>query len=78
MKRFRLFIFITLFAALLPLSAFAAENPLEAYVAGFNYEARKEMKVSSTKLLDLLEDGKAVLVDIRFREEQQAWGPASR
>ncbi|RLB64467.1 MAG: rhodanese-like domain-containing protein [Deltaproteobacteria bacterium] len=26
-------------------------------------------------MLDLLEDGKAVLVDIRFKEEQQAWGP---
>ncbi|PLY04421.1 MAG: sulfurtransferase [Desulfuromonas sp.] len=34
------------------------------------------MKVSSEKLIDLLEDGKAVLVDIRFEEEQQAWGPS--
>ncbi|GAB4177824.1 MAG: hypothetical protein Tsb0017_07110 [Geothermobacteraceae bacterium] len=76
MKPFRLFIFTALLATLLPLSAVADENRLEAFVAGFNYDARKEMKVSSTKLLDLLEDGKAVLVDIRFKEEQQAWGPS--
>ncbi|RMG59036.1 MAG: rhodanese-like domain-containing protein [Gammaproteobacteria bacterium] len=76
MKPFRLFIFTALLATLLPLSAVADENRLEAFVADFDYDARKEMKVSSTKLLDLLEDGKAVLVDIRFKEEQQAWGPS--
>jgi rhodanese-related sulfurtransferase len=32
------------------------------------------MKASSKQTIDLLEDGKAVLVDIRFPEEQQAWG----
>ena len=31
------------------------------------------MKVNSKQLLDWLEDGKAVLVDIRFKEEQEAW-----
>ncbi|PLX80567.1 MAG: sulfurtransferase [Desulfuromonas sp.] len=26
-------------------------------------------------MIEWLEDGKAVLVDIRFKEEQEAWGP---
>lgn len=47
---------------------------LENYLLTYNYDSRDEMKVTSKKLLDLLEDGKAVLVDIRFKEEQQAWG----
>jgi len=62
---------------LLPaLPAFANDAMLEAHVKSFNYDARIEMKVGSKKLIDLLEDGKAVLVDIRFKEEQQAWGPS--
>jgi len=69
---------IILFALLLlwPSVVLAAGNQLEEYVTHFDYDARLEMKVSSEKLIDLLEDGKAVLVDIRFKEEQQAWGPS--
>lgn len=47
---------------------------LENYLLGYSYESRKEMKATSKQALDLIEDGKAVLVDIRFSEEQQAWG----
>jgi rhodanese-related sulfurtransferase len=68
---------ITLFAFFLSVSPVLASEPLlEDYVKSYNYDARTEMKVNSKKLLDLLEDGKAVLVDIRFKEEQQAWGPS--
>ena len=56
--------------------ALAGDKTLESYVANYNYDSRLEMKASSEKLIDLLEDGKAVLVDIRFTEEQQAWGPS--
>ncbi len=56
--------------------AFAGDKTLESYVENFNYESRREMKVHSEKFIDLLEEGKAVLVDIRFKEEQQAWGPS--
>lgn len=56
--------------------AVAAEPLLENYIRNYDYAARLEMKVSSQKLLDMLEDGKAVLVDIRFKEEQDAWGPS--
>jgi rhodanese-related sulfurtransferase len=67
---------IMLFFSCLATSAFANDKNLETYVANFNYDSRIEMKVHSEKLIDLLEDGKAVLVDIRFKEEQQAWGPS--
>lgn len=70
-----------LLPAVLPLAvglftpAFAAEPvTLENYLLGYTYESRIEMKTSSEQLIDWLEDGKAVLVDIRFAEEQQAWG----
>jgi rhodanese-related sulfurtransferase len=52
----------------------AAPISLDDYLLGYTYETRKEMKASSSQLIDWLEDGKAVLVDIRFAEEQQAWG----
>ena len=32
------------------------------------------MKVSSEKIVQLLQEDKAILVDIRFEEEQAAWG----
>jgi rhodanese-related sulfurtransferase len=54
----------------------AGDKTLEEYISSFDYNSRTEMKVHSKKLIDLLEDGKAVLVDIRFKEEQQAWGPS--
>ena len=60
----------------LPAIGITSDNKLEAYITNFDYDARIEMKVKSEKLLDLLEDGKAVLVDIRYKEEQQAWGPS--
>jgi len=61
-------------ALTLPVQAFTEPITLENYLLGYNYESRKEMKSSSKQTIDLLEDGKAVLVDIRFAEEQQAWG----
>ncbi|MFH1985965.1 MAG: rhodanese-like domain-containing protein [Pseudomonadota bacterium] len=55
--------------------AWAGEHlSLENYLLGYTYASRKEMKASSEQLIDWIEDGKAVLVDIRFAEEQQAWG----
>lgn len=57
--------------------AVAAEPvSLESYVREFNYETRKMMKCSGKELLSMLIKKEAVLVDIRFPEEQQAWGPS--
>jgi len=52
----------------------AEPTSLENFVRGFNYDTRKEMKCSGKELLSLLSKNEAVLVDIRFPEEQQAWG----
>jgi len=56
----------------------AAPEPqsLDSYVREFNYESRKLMKCSGKELLTMLIKKEAVLVDIRFPEEQQAWGPS--
>jgi rhodanese-related sulfurtransferase len=58
----------------LPGPVFAEPVALDDYLLGYSYASRKEMKASSKQLIDWLKDGRAVLVDIRFAEEQQAWG----
>ncbi len=70
------FTFALLTIMLLSSPSVASDQLLEEYIKNYDYDARLEMKASSKTLLDLLEDGKAVLVDIRFKEEQQAWGPS--
>ncbi|MDA3903425.1 MAG: rhodanese-like domain-containing protein [Desulfuromusa sp.] len=59
----------------LPTIGLASDKVLESYIANYDYDSRIEMKMSSKKLIDMVEDGKAVLVDIRFKEEHQTWGP---
>ncbi len=43
------------------------------YLRGFNYEARKDMKIGSIEMTAMIEEGEAVLIDIRFPEEFEAW-----
>jgi rhodanese-related sulfurtransferase len=50
-----------------------AQAALDDFVAGFTYETRKEMKISSEQIVALLENDEVILVDIRFAEEQAAW-----
>ena len=59
----------------LPTVGLSNDKVLEAYIANYDYDSRIEMKTSSKQLIEILEEGKAVLVDIRFKEEQQTWGP---
>ena len=55
--------------------AIAAEPmTLDNFVRTFNYETRKDMKCTGKELLALLAKNEAVLVDIRFPEEQRTWG----
>jgi len=71
-----LFATLLVSVALLPSApCFAAEEviSLENFLLSYSYDTRSEMKATSDQALDWLEDGKAVLVDIRFAEEQQAW-----
>lgn len=54
-------------------NAYSEEQKLADFLSSFDYDTRVEMKASITELVDLLQEGKAQLVDIRFREEYQAW-----
>lgn len=45
----------------------------ESYLSAFTYEERKAMKINSVELTAMLEEGTVQLVDIRFKEEYEAW-----
>lgn len=45
----------------------------EEYLLKFDYKERNDMKIRTPDMLALVEEHKAVLVDIRFREEFEAW-----
>ncbi|SJZ93084.1 Rhodanese-related sulfurtransferase [Trichlorobacter thiogenes] len=67
---------IILFLLLVGLSAlpvFAAEDTFDTFLTKFDYETRADMKASSKQLIKMIEEKKAVLVDIRFPEEVKAW-----
>jgi rhodanese-related sulfurtransferase len=63
----------------LSVTAAADDQDLERYVSNFDYAARKEMKVDSKGLIEMLTKGQVQLIDIRFKEEFEAWrvGPAN-
>ncbi len=65
---------LTLFAlALLLLPALVRAEKLDDYLAGFDYQERKEMKIDSKELVELLKKGEVQFIDIRFPEEYAAW-----
>lgn len=67
-------IFTGIIMVLVTCSASRAEDiSLADYLAGFDYAARKEMKISSDDLIDGILEGSIQLVDIRFKEEFDAW-----
>ena len=75
MKRFlasALVILITVFSFPIT-SSFGSETGLDEFLASFDYKARKEMKVGSAELVEMVKSGQAVLVDIRFPEEVASW-----
>jgi len=69
-------VLLTLLSGLLfsiSLEAQTKTSTYDAYLSGFTYEERKEMKINSVELTVMLEEGSAQLVDIRFKEEFEAW-----
>lgn len=67
-----------LFATLVLAMPLGAEDPqplftLEEYLLDFDYAERRDMKIGSRELVRLLQEKKAILVDIRFREEHAVW-----
>lgn len=51
----------------------AQDSAFDSFLGKFDYETRADMKIDSKKLITLLAEKKAVLVDIRFPEETRAW-----
>ncbi|MDD3324520.1 MAG: rhodanese-like domain-containing protein [Sulfurospirillaceae bacterium] len=45
----------------------------EEYLTKFDYKERSDMKIKTPEMLVLIEEGKAILLDIRFREEFEVW-----
>lgn len=45
----------------------------DEYLKSFDLKERSDMKIKSVDMLNMLEDGTAVLIDIRFREEFESW-----
>ncbi len=58
---------------LVMLASYVNAQSFENYLKNFDYEARKDMKIKAVEMLNMLEDGKAQVIDIRFREEYEAW-----
>jgi rhodanese-related sulfurtransferase len=52
---------------------FLNAQSFEGYLKSFDYEARVDMKIKTPEMLVMLEEGEAVLIDIRFPEEFEAW-----
>lgn len=54
-------------------AASAGETGFDKMIGSFDYETRSDMKIDSKRLIRLLVEKKAVLLDIRFKEEVAAW-----
>ena len=68
---------LSLITALTLAGPLQAQDPplftLEQYLLDFDYAERRDMKIGSKDAVTLLKEKKAVLVDIRFKEEHAAW-----
>ncbi|MDM8523790.1 rhodanese-like domain-containing protein [Desulfococcaceae bacterium HSG8] len=69
----RIVIIAAVFMMALTATVNAEDLPLESYISGFDYAARKEMKIDSKALVKGITEGKIQLIDIRFKEEFEAW-----
>lgn len=79
MKRILMGIILTIFSLLanadnlIIIDSKLAHHSYESYLNSFTYEERKDMKINSVELTMMLEEGSAQLIDIRFKEEFEAW-----
>lgn len=64
--------FKKIFVILLLVGLLNAQS-FDKYLHDFDYDARKDMKIKTVEMLNMLEDGTAQLIDIRFAEEFEAW-----
>lgn len=74
MKKFILAsIFAFNFVSLASAQELVKESAFDVFLTKFDYETRADMKIDSKRLITLLAEKKAVLVDIRFPDETKAW-----
>lgn len=66
-------LFLLVGAALFIQAAEIKKVSFEEYLLSFDYKERNDMKIKTPDMLALVEEGKAILVDIRFPEEYAAW-----
>jgi len=64
---------LILLVMLTPITVAAAEDAFDVFLKKFDYDTRADMKTSSKQLIKLIEEKKAVLLDIRFSEEVKTW-----
>jgi len=53
--------------------SFLYSDSFDDYLKSFDYEAIKDMKIKTVEMLNMVEDGTAQVIDIRFPEEFEAW-----
>ena len=46
---------------------------IEKFLKEFNYEIRNDMKISARDTIELIKQNKAILIDVRFKEEYETW-----
>ena len=66
-------IFVLLAMVSLASAAELKKVSFDAYLSKFDYTERETMKIKTPDMLALVEDGKAIVVDIRFKEEFEVW-----
>ncbi len=72
-KKVKKGMFVVLATVVLVHAAELKKISFEEYLLKFDYQERNEMKIKTPDMLALVEEGKAILVDIRFREEFEVW-----
>jgi len=67
-------VLILLFAFLMTTPTYAGESvTFENYLKSFDYQERRNMKIGIPELLGLYKNDRVQIIDIRFREEHQAY-----
>ncbi len=64
----KIFLILCVFCAI----SFGADD-FDKYLSNFDAKERNEMKIQTPDMLNMIEEGKAILVDIRTHKEHQAW-----
>lgn len=68
----KIFLGLVLISSFLFSSDLSPKN-FDEYLKSFDLKERNDMKIKSVDMLNMIENGTAVLIDIRFREEFEAW-----